>query len=168
MAEKDRNSAKMLVILVSREQPLTFILPRESRTVQDLLEQVGASFDDNTTIQCVENPGTSINFVVTVGFPVQESASELISRAEPSRTFRLFDNRKVCSRILLRPIHVARKVQQLHKVQRSMALKYPHQQQQLLQLGLFPYLDRHHQAPPHRKALLRIKRRPNNQWSQIQ
>ncbi|XP_011293377.2 uncharacterized protein LOC101890437 isoform X1 [Musca domestica] len=85
MAEKDRNSAKMLVILVSGEQRLiTFTLPRESCTVQDLLEQVGVPFDDNTTIQCVENPGANIDFVVTVGFSVQESASELISRAEQS------------------------------------------------------------------------------------
>ncbi|KAL9905536.1 sentrin-specific protease 6 veloren isoform 2-T3 [Glossina fuscipes fuscipes] len=85
MAEKDRNSAKMLVILVSGEQRLiTFTLPRESCTVQDLLEQVGVPFDSNTTIQCVENPGANIDFVVTVGFSVQESASELISRAEQS------------------------------------------------------------------------------------
>ncbi|TMW52161.1 hypothetical protein DOY81_002720 [Sarcophaga bullata] len=85
MAEKDRNSAKMLVILVSGEQRLiTFTLPRESCTVQDLLEQVGVPFDNNTTIQCVENPGANIDFVVTVGFSVQESASELISRAEQS------------------------------------------------------------------------------------
>ncbi|CAD7003398.1 unnamed protein product [Ceratitis capitata] len=83
MAEKDRNSAKMLVILVSGEQRLiTFTLPRESCTVQDLLEQVGVPFDSTTTIQCVENPGANIDFVVTVGFSVQESASELISRAE--------------------------------------------------------------------------------------
>ncbi|XP_065361584.1 uncharacterized protein velo isoform X3 [Calliphora vicina] len=85
MAEKDRNSAKMLVILVSGEQRLiTFTLPRESCTVQDLLEQVGVPFDNSTTIQCVENPGANIDFVVTVGFSVQESASELISRAEQS------------------------------------------------------------------------------------
>ncbi|KAM7357797.1 sentrin-specific protease 6 veloren isoform 2-T7 [Cochliomyia hominivorax] len=85
MAEKDRNSAKMLVILVSGEQRLiTFTLPRESCTVQDLLEQVGVPFDNSTTIQCVENPGANIDFVVTVGFSVQESPSELISRAEQS------------------------------------------------------------------------------------
>lgn len=85
MAEKDRNSAKMLVILVSGEQRLiTFTLPRESCTVQDLLEQVGVPFDNSTFIQCVENPGANIDFVVTVGFSVQESASELISRAEQS------------------------------------------------------------------------------------
>lgn len=85
MTEKDCNSAKMLVILVSGEQRLiTFTLPRETCTVQDLLEQVGVPFDSKTTIQCVENPGANIDFVVTVGFSVQESASELISRAEQS------------------------------------------------------------------------------------
>jgi len=85
IAERDKNSAKMLVILASGEQRLiTFTLPRESCTVQDLLEQVGVPFDHNTTIQCVEHRGANVDFVVTVGFTVHESASELISRAEES------------------------------------------------------------------------------------
>ncbi|BFF98975.1 uncharacterized protein DMAD_06991 [Drosophila madeirensis] len=83
--ERDRNSAKMLVILASGEQRLiTFTLPRESCTVQDLLEQVCVPFDNTTTIQCVEHRGANVDFVVTVGFSVNESASELISRAEES------------------------------------------------------------------------------------
>ncbi|KAH8305212.1 hypothetical protein KR018_003245 [Drosophila ironensis] len=85
IADRDRNSAKMLVILASGEQRLiTFTLPRESCTVQDLLEQVGVPFDNTTTIQCVEHRGANVDFVVTVGFSVNESASELISRAEES------------------------------------------------------------------------------------
>lgn len=85
IAERDKNSAKMLVILASGEQRLiTFTLPRESCTVQDLLEQVGVPFDNATTIQCVEHRGANVDFVVTVGFSVNESASELISRAEES------------------------------------------------------------------------------------
>ncbi|KRF98933.1 uncharacterized protein Dwil_GK27566 [Drosophila willistoni] len=85
IADRDRNSAKMLVILASGEQRLiTFTLPRESCTVQDLLEQVGVQFDNTTTIQCVEHRGANVDFVVTVGFSVNESASELISRAEES------------------------------------------------------------------------------------
>lgn len=85
IADRDRNSAKMLVILASGEQRLiTFTLPRESCTVQDLLEQVSVPFDNTTTIQCVEHRGANVDFVVTVGFSVNESASELISRAEES------------------------------------------------------------------------------------
>uniref|UniRef100_T1GY71 Uncharacterized protein n=1 Tax=Megaselia scalaris TaxID=36166 RepID=T1GY71_MEGSC len=65
-SDVDKNSAKMLVILASGEQRLiTFTLPKESCTVQDLLEQVGVPFDENTSIQCVESPGRDIDFVVT-------------------------------------------------------------------------------------------------------
>ncbi|KAL5292476.1 SENP6 family protein [Megaselia abdita] len=83
ISEVDKNSAKMLVILASGEQRLiTFTLPKESCTVQDLLEQVGVPFDESTSIQCVESPGRDIDFVVTVGFNMQESPSDIISRAE--------------------------------------------------------------------------------------
>lgn len=83
ISDVDKNSAKMLVILASGEQRLiTFTLPKESCTVQDLLEQVGVPFDEQTSIQCVESPGRDIDFVVTVGFNMQESPSDIISRAE--------------------------------------------------------------------------------------
>ncbi|XP_059614832.1 uncharacterized protein LOC132260612 [Phlebotomus argentipes] len=68
-----RESAKMLVILQCGEQRLiTFTLPKESCTVQELLEQVGVPFTPDTNIQCVSNPGANIDYVVTVGDPVQE------------------------------------------------------------------------------------------------
>lgn len=63
-----RESAKMLVVLQSGEQRLiTFTLPKESCTVQELLEQVGVPFTDHTNIECVTNPGVSIDYLVTVG-----------------------------------------------------------------------------------------------------
>lgn len=80
-----RESAKMLVIMQCGEQRLiTFTLPRESCTVQELLEQVGVPFTPDTNIQCVSNPGANIDYVVTVGDPVQEvqASSELIMRSE--------------------------------------------------------------------------------------
>lgn len=55
---KERESAKMLVILQSGEQRLiTFTLPKECCTVQELLEQVGVPFSADSNIQCISNPG---------------------------------------------------------------------------------------------------------------
>ncbi|GAB0091683.1 hypothetical protein DMENIID0001_065400 [Sergentomyia squamirostris] len=74
-----RESAKMLVILPCGEQRLiTFTLPKESCTVQELLEQVGVPFTPDTNIQCVSNPGANIDYVVTVGDPAQETVSNEI------------------------------------------------------------------------------------------
>ncbi|XP_059221510.1 uncharacterized protein LOC131996079 [Stomoxys calcitrans] len=73
LQNRDRNSAKM-----------------------DLLEQVRDPFDYNTTIQCVENPGANIDFVVTVGFPsvqiswqpesLQQNSSQANSHDSESKT----------------------------------------------------------------------------------
>uniref|UniRef100_A0A182LXK2 Ubiquitin-like protease family profile domain-containing protein n=1 Tax=Anopheles culicifacies TaxID=139723 RepID=A0A182LXK2_9DIPT len=53
-----RESARMLVILQSGEQRLiTFTLPKESCTVQDLLEQVQVQYSPDSNIQCISNPG---------------------------------------------------------------------------------------------------------------
>lgn len=80
-----RESARMLVILQNGEQRLiTFTLPKESCTVQELLEQVGVPFTPDTNIQCVPNPGVNIDYLVTVGVQFTEPASELISAAENS------------------------------------------------------------------------------------
>lgn len=60
---KERESAKMLVILQSGEQRLiTFTLPKECCTVQELLEQVGVPFSADSNIQCISNPG-ELNFL---------------------------------------------------------------------------------------------------------
>lgn len=64
----ERESAKMLVILDNGEQRLiTFTLPRESCTVQELLEQVGIEVGAESNIECIENPGSEIDYIVKVG-----------------------------------------------------------------------------------------------------
>lgn len=81
--ESARESAKMLVVLQSGEQRLiTFTLPKESCTVQELLEQVGVPFTGDTNIECVTNPGVSIDYLVTVGVTCSGTPSEIISAAE--------------------------------------------------------------------------------------
>lgn len=85
IAERNRNLAKMLVIQANGQKRLiTFTLPRVSCTVKDLLERVGVPFESTTTIKCVEHREANVDFVVGVGFHANESASELISRAEES------------------------------------------------------------------------------------
>lgn len=72
--EVARESAKMLVVLQSGEQRLiTFTLPKESCTVQELLEQVGVPFTDHTNIECVTNPGVSIaNLQITYPYDLSQ------------------------------------------------------------------------------------------------
>lgn len=62
-----RESAKMLVILNNGEQRLiTFTLPKESCTVQELLDQVGIKVGDES-IECIENHDSKIDYVVKIG-----------------------------------------------------------------------------------------------------
>lgn len=78
-----RESARMLVILQNGEQRLiTFTLPKESCTVQELLEQVAVPFTPDTNIQCIPNPGVNIDYLVTVGVQFTEPASEIVLAAE--------------------------------------------------------------------------------------
>lgn len=67
----------MLVSLENGEQRLiTFTVPKETCTVQDLLEQVGVPFNADTKIECVTNTGISdIDYVVTVGAVPQPPAA---------------------------------------------------------------------------------------------
>nr|XP_032510951.1 uncharacterized protein LOC116765553 isoform X5 [Danaus plexippus plexippus] len=61
-------SAKMLIFLQSGEQRLiTFTLPKESCTLQEVLEQVNVPFTEDTQIQCMQNTSTEIDYFVTVG-----------------------------------------------------------------------------------------------------
>ena len=61
-------SAKMLVILDNGEQRLiTFTLPKETCTVQELLDQVGIKVDIDSPIECIENSGKEIDYIVKVG-----------------------------------------------------------------------------------------------------
>lgn len=84
-SDETRNSARMLVILESGEQRLiTFTLPKETCTVQELLEQVGVQFNSDTNLQCVSNPGASIDYVVTVGSNHDTNPSEIATAVENS------------------------------------------------------------------------------------
>lgn len=86
MIDKEvRGSARMLIVLENGEQRLiTFTLPKESCTVQELLEQIGVPFEQDTNIQCVAQPGLNIDYLVTVGVNLTETPSEIISAAENS------------------------------------------------------------------------------------
>lgn len=63
----ERESAKMLVMLSNGEQRLiTFTLPKESCTVQELLDQVGINVGADS-IECIENHDSEIDYVVKIG-----------------------------------------------------------------------------------------------------
>jgi hypothetical protein len=65
--EPERESAKMLVILDNGEQRLiTFMWPKETCTVQELLDQVGIHVGADSNIECIENPGSEIDYIMTV------------------------------------------------------------------------------------------------------
>jgi hypothetical protein len=72
----ERESAKMLVILDNGEQRLiTFTLPKETCTVQELLDQVGIHVGADSNIECIENPGSEIDYIVKVGnFATRDTA----------------------------------------------------------------------------------------------
>lgn len=64
----ERESAKMLVLLDNGEQRLiTFTLPKETCTVQELLDQVGIQVGADSNIECIENTGSEIDYIVKVG-----------------------------------------------------------------------------------------------------
>ncbi|XP_047986051.1 LOW QUALITY PROTEIN: uncharacterized protein LOC125226181 [Leguminivora glycinivorella] len=61
-------SAKMLIFLQNGEQRLiTFTLPKESCTLQEVLEQVNVPFSEDTHIQCMQNTSSEIDYFVSVG-----------------------------------------------------------------------------------------------------
>ncbi|XP_069355063.1 uncharacterized protein [Maniola hyperantus] len=64
----DPQSAKMLVFLQNGEQRLiTFTLPKESCTLQEVLEQCHVPFTADTHIQCLQNNNSEIDYFVSVG-----------------------------------------------------------------------------------------------------
>lgn len=73
----ERESAKMLVILDNGEQRLiTFTLPKETCTVQELLDQVGIEIGADSNIECIENPSPEIDYIVKVGnFATKDTAA---------------------------------------------------------------------------------------------
>ncbi|XP_078053727.1 uncharacterized protein LOC144479093 isoform X3 [Augochlora pura] len=59
------NTAKMLVTFANGEQRLiTFDIPNEDCTVQDLLEQANITFCGSTTVSLVSDPTLGINYIV--------------------------------------------------------------------------------------------------------
>ncbi|XP_056631057.1 uncharacterized protein LOC130441410 isoform X1 [Diorhabda sublineata] len=62
------DSIRMLVLLENGEQRLiTFTLPKEPCTIQEILEQVNVPFQADTRIQVIETNSNGINYIVTVG-----------------------------------------------------------------------------------------------------
>ncbi|KAJ2946995.1 hypothetical protein O0L34_g16339 [Tuta absoluta] len=65
---QEPQSAKMLIFLQNGEQRLiTFTLPKESCTLQEVLEQVNVPFSEDTHIQCMQNTSSEIDYFVSVG-----------------------------------------------------------------------------------------------------
>ncbi|XP_063383562.1 uncharacterized protein LOC134669874 [Cydia fagiglandana] len=61
-------SAKMLIFLQNGEQRLiTFTLPKESCTLQEVLEQVNVPVSEDTHVQCLQNTNSEIDYFVAVG-----------------------------------------------------------------------------------------------------
>ncbi|KAJ8948885.1 hypothetical protein NQ318_005506 [Aromia moschata] len=68
VGEEFSDSIRMLVLLENGEQRLiTFTLPKEACTIQEILEQVNVPFRNDTNIQVTEANTNGINYIVTVG-----------------------------------------------------------------------------------------------------
>ncbi|KAJ8985564.1 hypothetical protein NQ317_011524 [Molorchus minor] len=68
VGEDFSDSIRMLVLLENGEQRLiTFTLPKEACTIQEILEQVNVPFQNDTNIQVTEANTNGINYIVTVG-----------------------------------------------------------------------------------------------------
>ncbi|XP_063914137.1 uncharacterized protein LOC135130642 isoform X2 [Zophobas morio] len=66
--EEYTDSIRMLVLLDNGEQRLiTFTLPKEACTIQEILEQVGVPFTKDTPIQVNEANSYGLNYIVAVG-----------------------------------------------------------------------------------------------------
>jgi hypothetical protein len=79
----ERESANMLVILDNGEQRLiTFTLPKETCTVQELLDQVGIHVGADSNIECIENPGSEIDYIVKVGNFASRDTAAMTKAAE--------------------------------------------------------------------------------------
>lgn len=64
----EKKSAKMLVILENGEQRLiTFSPSKETCPVEELLDLVGIQVGADSNIECIDNPGSAVNYVVKVG-----------------------------------------------------------------------------------------------------
>lgn len=67
-SEEYSDSIRMLVLLDNGEQRLiTFTLPKEACTIQEILEQVGVPFTKDTPIHVTEANSNGLNYLVGVG-----------------------------------------------------------------------------------------------------
>ncbi|CAG9769103.1 unnamed protein product [Ceutorhynchus assimilis] len=81
--DENDDSIKMLVLLENGEQRLiTFTLPKEACTIQEILEEVNVPFTSDTDIQVSEVDVESLNYVVTVG-NIAEITYGIINNEEP-------------------------------------------------------------------------------------
>lgn len=61
---------------------LMYLVPRETCTVNELLDQIGVPYERDTDIQCYAKPGMNIDFLVTVGVNINEIPRDIVSAAE--------------------------------------------------------------------------------------
>ncbi|KAK5646103.1 hypothetical protein RI129_004567 [Pyrocoelia pectoralis] len=81
VGEEYSDSIRMLVLLENGEQRLiTFTLPKEACTIQEILDQVGVTFHPDTKIECTETNNCGINYLVVVGG--QNHDSNLLQETE--------------------------------------------------------------------------------------
>lgn len=67
------DKCNMMVIMKNGEQRLiTFTMPNQTCTLQELLSQVGIPVEANCNIECIENPGANIDYIVNLGFCFKE------------------------------------------------------------------------------------------------
>lgn len=59
-----------------------YLVPRETCTVNELLDQIGVPYERDTDIQCYAKPGMNIDFLVTVGVNINEIPRDIVSAAE--------------------------------------------------------------------------------------
>ncbi|XP_029034245.1 uncharacterized protein LOC114871873 isoform X3 [Osmia bicornis bicornis] len=87
------NTAKMLVMFSNGEQRLiTFDIPNEDCTVQDLLEQANITFCGTTNVSLVSDPTLGINYIVEAGsntshdVPEHDSSQENLNNLDSPRS----------------------------------------------------------------------------------
>ncbi|KAL3281480.1 hypothetical protein HHI36_004689 [Cryptolaemus montrouzieri] len=85
VSEEYSDSIRMLVMLANGEQRLiTFTLPNQACTIQEILEQVGVPLQPDTLIDVSEANSNGINYMVTVGFMQNTSQAEECSDSMPA------------------------------------------------------------------------------------
>ncbi|KAL4706533.1 hypothetical protein ACJJTC_015731 [Scirpophaga incertulas] len=83
--QPEPQSAKMLIFLQNGEQRLiTFTLPKESCTLQEVLEQVNVPFSEDTHIQCMQNTSSEIDYFILIGDMSSRSSPNVMSQAQSS------------------------------------------------------------------------------------